>query len=163
MKNSIPLFMAISFLWAIDFNEVSAQDQDQTDEINQLKDEVKSLKPGNSRFALRGYAHAGLEYDDDNDNLSFVGGSFNPLFIYRQSDRLIFESEVQFKFEDNDFEIELEYANISYILTETLTIRVGMFYTPFGIFTARLHPAWINKFPNFPLGYGHDGISPGKA
>ncbi len=162
MKKPILILATISMLWAFGFNGISAQDQDQTDQINQLKEEVKSLKPGNSKFSLRGYAHAGLEYDDNDDNLSFVGGSFNPLFIYRQSDRLIFESEVQFKFEDNEFEIELEYANISYILTKTLTIRVGMFYTPFGIFTARLHPAWINKFPNFPLGYGHGGISPGS-
>jgi len=161
MRNSIQLFMAVSFLWAFGFNEVLAQDQDQADEINQLKEQVKSLKPGKSRFLLRGYAHAGLEFHEDDDELSFIGGAFNPLFIYQQSDRLLFEAEVEMGFDDNEFEIGLEYANISYILNETLIVRVGKIYVPFGIFTERLHPAWINKFPNFPLGYGHDGILPG--
>lgn len=122
---------------------------------------VNSHKPGKSRFLLRGYAHAGLEYHDEDEEFSFVGGAFNPLFIYRQSDRLLFEAELETEFEDGEFEIGLEYANISYILSDQLTFRIGKLFVPFGIFTQNIHPAWINKFPNFPLGYGHDGVLPG--
>lgn len=161
MKNSVQLILVVAFFGAFGFNDVLAQDSGQTAELEQIKQEVESLKPGKSRFLLRGYAHAGLEYHDEDDELTFVGGAFNPLFIYQQSDRLLFEAEVEMMFEENEFEIGLEYANISYILSETLVIRAGKIFVPFGIFTERLHPAWINKFPNFPLGYGHDGILPG--
>ena len=117
--------------------------------------------PGNSKFLLRGYAHSGLEYVPDTQ-LTFVGGSFNPIFIYRQSDRLLFESELEAEFGEEGFEIGLEYADISYRISKTLTVRLGKFIVPFGIFTERLHPAWINKFPNKPLGFGHEeGALPG--
>jgi hypothetical protein len=116
------------------------------------------LKPGVSRFLLRGYAHTGLEATSE--DVSFVGGSFSPIFIYRQSDRLLFESELDFELEGSEVNVGLEYANISYLLTKSLTLRAGKFLTPFGIYISNLHPAWINKFPSNPLGVGHGGILP---
>lgn len=115
-------------------------------------------KPGKSRFLLRGYAHSGLEITKD--EISFVGGSFNPLLIFRQSDRLLFESELEIELEGGETHIGLEYANMSYLLTDALTLRAGKFLVPFGTFVPNLHPAWINKFPSRPLGAGHDGIMP---
>jgi hypothetical protein len=137
-------------------SEEAAQAQQ---EIEQLKAQVDSYKPGKSRFLLRGYAHSGLQATKE--DVTFEGGSFNPLLIYRQSDRLLFESELEIELNGDEVELGLEYANISYLLSNTLTLRVGKTLTPFGIFVPRLHPAWINKFPNFPLGAGHhSGILP---
>jgi len=154
MRQTLHVTSFIVLLTLILYSEVNAQQVDDSSH--------DYLKPGKSRFLLRGYFHSGIEYHEADEELSFVGGSFNPLFIYRQSERLLFESELETEFgEDGDFEIDLEYANISYILTKTLTIRVGKMFVPFGIFTERLHPAWINKFPTAPLGYGHDGVLPG--
>ena len=96
-----------------------------------------------------------------NDEFTFVGGSFNPLLIFRQSDRLLFEGELEAELEDNELHLGLEYANMSYLLTKSLTLRAGKFLLPFGTFVPNLHPAWINKFPTTPLGAGHDGILPG--
>lgn len=139
-----------------------AQSYVEIQEINKLKEEVNNLKnktkSGKSEFLLRGYAHAGLEASAD--KVTFEGGSFNPIFIYKQSDRLLFESELEFELENNKLDIGLEYANISYLLTKTLTLRVGKILTPYGIFVTRLHPAWINKFSTKPLGLGHSGILP---
>lgn len=115
-------------------------------------------KPGKSRFLLRGYAHSGLEATKD--EISFVGGSFNPILLFRQSDRLLFESELELELEDNQLNVGLEYADISYLLSKSLTLRVGKFLTPFDIFIPNLHPAWINRFPSRPLGAGHGGILP---
>jgi hypothetical protein len=133
--------------------------QDDKEELKSLSDKINYLMPGQSKFLIRGYAHSGLEYIPD-EKLTFVGGAFNPLFIYKQSDRLLFEAELETAFEDDEFSIALEYANISYLLTKTITLRLGKIIVPFGIFTDRLHPAWINKFPSTPLGFGHDGILP---
>ncbi|MCB0586562.1 MAG: hypothetical protein KDD06_14725 [Phaeodactylibacter sp.] len=116
-------------------------------------------KPGKSRFLLRGYAHSGLELTDE--EFTFVGGSFNPLLIFRQSDRLLFEGELELELEGNELHLGLEYANMSYLLTKSLTFRAGKILIPFGTFIPNLHPAWINKFPTRPLGAGHDGILPG--
>jgi hypothetical protein len=133
--------------------------QDENDEMKSLSDKINYLMPGNSKFLLRGYAHSGIEYIPD-EELTFVGGAFNPLFIYRQSDKLLFEAELETAFENDEFEVALEYANISYLLSKTITLRLGKIIVPFGIFTDRLHPAWINKFPSTPLGFGHDGVLP---
>jgi hypothetical protein len=127
-------------------------------DITGLKQKVKANKPGESRFLLRGYAHVGLSVSED--EFTFDGGSFNPLFIYKQSDRLLFESEFDIEFNGADVEIGLEYVNASYLLTKNITVRAGKFLVPFGIFVPNLHPAWINKFPGGPLGAGHDGILP---
>ncbi len=146
-----------------------AQDADESYQVQSTLDQqlaqvpqelqTDDTKPGLSRFLLRGYAHSGLEVTDE--EFSFVGGSFNPILVFRQSDRLLFESELEFEFEDGELEIGLEYADMSYILSKGLTIRVGKFLTPFGKFTPDLHPAWINKFPTKPLGTGHhNGILP---
>lgn len=160
MKKIIPTVLLVLGVLGNTVDQISAQ-TDPNEQTAQLQDKVESLKPGKSRFLLRGYAHAGLEYHDADDELSFVGGSFNPIFIYRQSDRLLFEGELEMGYDGDAFDIGLEYANISYILGKTLTLRLGKIFVPFGIFTERLHPAWINKFPNFPIGYGHDGVLPG--
>jgi hypothetical protein len=142
-----------------------AQEVQSTDEIQKLKQEIEQLKnesdahkPGTSNFLLRGYAHSGLQITDD--EFSFVGGSFNPLFIYKQSDRLLFESELELVLSGGEVELGLEYANMSYLLSKNVTLRAGKFLVPFGIFVPNLHPAWINKFPTAPLGVGHDGIVP---
>ena len=56
--------------------------------------------------------------------------------------------------------MSLEYANLSYIVTDFLTIKGGRFLSPFGTFAERLHPGWINKLPDAPLPFGHTGIAP---
>jgi len=120
---------------------------------------VNYIKPGQSRFLLRGYAHSGLEiYKEKN---SFVSGSFNPIFLWQQSDRLLFEGELEIELEDGATNIGLEYANVSYLLSKRLIVRLGKFLVPFGIFGDRLHPRWINRLPSNPLGFTHhDQIGP---
>jgi len=80
--------------------------------------------------------------------------------MYKQSDRLFFEAELEGSFEDQGFELGLEYANVSYVLNDYMILRAGKFLLPFGTFMEKLHPAWINRLSTVPLGYGHDGILP---
>jgi hypothetical protein len=156
MKKILPIILL--FVLALISYEPS-YGQSEEEEIKSLNEKINYLMPGKSKFLLRGYAHSGIEYIPD-EELTFVGGAFNPLFIYRQSDKLLFEAELETAFGNDEFEIALEYANISYLLSKTMTLRLGKIIVPFGIFTDRLHPAWINKFPTPPLGFGHDGILP---
>jgi len=45
----------------------------------------------------------------------------------------------------------LEYLQLDYNANSHLTITAGRFLTPFGIYTERLSPIWINKLQDAPL------------
>ena len=124
-----------------------------------------TFEPSKTQFMLRGYGHTGFEYMDSNDEAesTFLGLTYAPIFLYKHSDRLMFEAELEFKLEGNELEIGLEYADVMYVLNKNITVRAGKFLLPFGTFMERLHPAWINRLPNAPLGYGHDGIAPSSG
>ncbi|MCB0749833.1 MAG: hypothetical protein KDC90_20430, partial [Ignavibacteriae bacterium] len=124
------------------------------EELFKLKNDVAKLKLGSSRFLLRGYAHSGIEVLD-NEN-TFVGGSFNPIFLWQQSKKLIFETELEMELEGEETILNLEYANMSYFINDYLTLRLGKFLIPFGTFSERMHPRWINRLPSNPLGYSHE-------
>lgn len=124
-----------------------------------------TFEPSKTQFMLRGYGHTGFEYMDtgDEEESTFLGAAFAPIFLYKHSDRLMFEAELEFQLEGDELEIGLEYADVMYVLNKNMTVRAGKFLLPFGTFMERLHPAWINRLPNAPLGYGHDGIVPSSG
>lgn len=126
--------------------------------VAQTTDSSFSSKPGDSRYMIRGYADA--NFISGEGETSFGNARFVPLFIYKQSDKLLFEGELEFEIEDGEVEMAIEYANFYYRLTPNMTVRMGKILVPFGTFFDRLHPSWINKLPTVPLGYGHDGILP---
>ncbi|MFI0429162.1 hypothetical protein [Mariniflexile sp. HMF6888] len=122
-------------------------------------------KPSKTQFMVRGYGHTGLNFMDTEGEKesSYVGSAFSPIFLFKHSDRLMFEAELEFELEHNDLEIGLEYADIMYVLNKNMTVRAGKFLLPFGTFMERFHPAWINRLPTRPLGFGHDGIAPASG
>lgn len=115
-------------------------------------------KPGTSRFMLRGYSDA--TFFSNSDETTFGNARFIPVFLYKQSDRLFYEGELEFSYEDGELETAVEYANFYYSITPNIHFRAGKILIPFGIFFDRLHPSWINRLPSLPLGYGHDGLLP---
>lgn len=120
--------------------------------------------PSKTQFMVRGYGHTGFEYSDSGEEKesSFSSSAFSPVFLFKHSDRLMFEAELEFELEDDELEVGLEYADVMYILNENLTIRAGKFLLPLGTFMEKFHPSWINRLPTRPLGFGHDGIAPGS-
>lgn len=136
---------AISLLNAQSYNNEASANEEYT-------------KPGTTNFLMRGYSHSGFQSIDGNS--SFVSGQFAPILLWQHGDKILFESELEIEFEGNGVQFALEYANISYILNDYLTLRIGNFLTPFGAFNDRIHPAWINKLSTAPLGMGHDPVGP---
>jgi hypothetical protein len=45
----------------------------------------------------------------------------------------------------------VDYLQLDYIANRHLTITVGRFLTPFGIFNERLYPVWLRNFQNVPI------------
>jgi len=125
---------------------------------DEIKEDLDYIKPGTTNFLMRGYSHSGYQSVDGNG--SFVSGQFAPIMLWQHGDKLLFESELEIEFEGDGVQFALEYANISYILNDYATLRVGNFLTPFGAFNDRIHPAWINKLSTAPLGMGHDPVGP---
>jgi hypothetical protein len=127
--------------------------------------QTNNYEPSKTQFMIRGYGHTGLNYEssEGENESSFVGSAFAPIFLFKHSDRLMFEAELEFILEGNDLEIGLEYADVMYVLNKNMTARAGKFLLPFGTFMERLHPSWINRFSTRPLGFGHGGITPASG
>lgn len=147
---SLKKIIPFALLVCIGLN-VQAQDSTQT-ELNQNRVEQMS----GTHFLLTGYGFAGFEKKGD-EGSTFGPVGFAPIFLWKKSDKLFFEAEAEFEFEDGELEIGLEYATLHYKLAKNFTLGAGKFITPFGIFGERLHPAWINKFAEKPLGFSHEG------
>lgn len=137
-------------------NEAALSDLEK--ELKSVKLLANSVQPGLSKPLITGYAFAG--YTDRQGEKGTFDAGFNPIFLWKYSDRIFFEGELELEFDGSETEVDLEYANISYIANDYLTLKAGKFLAPFGTFAERLHPAWINKLPDFPLPFGHDGIAP---
>ena len=148
----------------------TTQDKETEQTFEEYDKQLKSIKslattaqPGNTKPLITGYAFAGYS-DRKGENSSFNAG-FNPILLWKLNDRLFFEGELELELGRNaDGEgvtgVELEYANLSYIANDYVTVKAGRFLSPFGTFAERLHPAWVNKLPDAPLGFGHGGIAP---
>ncbi len=139
----------------------AAPSQAATDELRQevetLKTQVKETSPGTTKFLLAGYGTAGFTARSGEDP-SF-DATFNALFLYKLTDRLFFEGEMELEFEDNSTTINLEVAQASYLLNDYMTIGVGRFLNPMDFFVERQHMNWVNKLPDKPLAV-YDGLFP---
>lgn len=148
----ISLIVAIVLMGAI---SLYAQDTSQFQENQQ--DVTRTT--GDTKFLLTGYGFTGFEMEGD-ETANFGETGFNPILLWKSSDRLFFEAELELELEGEGVELELEYADVSYVLDNYIIIRAGKFLSPFGTFQERFHPAWINKLPTKPLGFGHESVGP---
>jgi hypothetical protein len=156
---------AIKAKLKVDDEKKAAEAKESEETYDEFEKELKSVKslagavqPGLSKPLLTGYAFAG--YTDRKGEKGTFDAGFNPIFLWKYSDRIFFEGELELELSDTETELELEYANMSYIANGYMTLKLGKFLAPFGTFAERLHPAWINKLPDAPLPFGHDGIAP---
>ena len=108
-----------------------------------------------NRFLLTGYGFATYVDPDVAGEPESFNAAFVPIFLYQVGDKFLFEAELEFEFEDDAVETEVEYAQIDWLAHDNATVVAGKFLTPFGTFIEKIHPAWINKLPTFPLPYQH--------
>src|SRR6266487_1170787 len=115
-------------------------------EVETLKTQVKETFPGSTKFLLAGYGTAGFTARSGED--PFFDAAFNALFLWKLTDRLFFEGELELEFEDEETTINLEIAQASYLLNDYMTIGVGRFLNPTDYFVERQHMNWVNKLPD---------------
>src|SRR5205814_4338984 len=126
-------------------------------EVETLKSQVKETFPGSTKFLLAGYGTAGFTARSGED--PFFDAAFNAIFLWKFTDRLFFEGELEFEFEDQETTTNLEIAQASYLLNDYMTIGVGRFLNPTDYFVERQHMNWVNKLPDKPLAV-YDGLLP---
>jgi hypothetical protein len=106
---------------------------------------------GDGRFMIGGYGFTQYDWDQNANTNSFVA-QFNPVFLFRLNDWILFESELEVKLpSDAETEVNLEFAQADVFLNKYMTLVAGKSLLPFGNFIERLHPPWINKLVTHPL------------
>ena len=126
--------------------------------LNAVKKTAKDSYPGSTKFMLAGYGAAGFDTQNRGGDKKFYA-SFNPIFLWKLNDRLLFEGELEYELGGNDTSTALEMAQMSYVLNDYMTIGAGKFLNPVNYFVERQHMAWVNKLPNKPLAV-YDGLLP---
>src|SRR5437667_10349473 len=126
-------------------------------EVETLKTQVKETFPGTTKFLLAGYGTAGLSARSGED--PFFDAAFNAIFLWKLTDRLFFEGELELEFENEETTINLEIAQASDLLNDYMTIGVGRFLNPTDYFVERQQMNWVNKLPDKPLAV-YDGLLP---
>lgn len=112
----------------------------------------------------------------------FSGGQLDihplatPVVLLPIGQRWLFETRATFEndlvevpgrpgFHGGRVQKEVEYAQLDFIANKYMTISVGRFLTPFGIFNERLYPAWIRNLQSdpliLPIGIGSSNASTG--
>jgi hypothetical protein len=90
-----------------------------------------------------------------------LNAQINPVLLLPLGDRWLVESRAEFEggFQRADgggpyggaVSKNLDYAQVDYIANPYLTVTMGRFLTPFGIFNERLYPIWIRSLQQDPL------------
>lgn len=124
------------------------------------RDSLRQVTPGTTRFVVTGYAFT--RYTSTRNGTSTFATEFSPIVLAQLNDRILFSAEPEFEVGD-ELEIALEYAHLSYMVTDFMTVGGGKFIAPFTLFNPRLHAAWINKLPTKPLAFAHGGLAPGSG
>src|ERR1043165_7616670 len=125
-------------------------------------------KPPTMKFLLSGDAYMGFRYTSDPNSsvksFTFTNMGVNPVFLWKLSNRMLFEAEVEFQNRNphptgyaagEGLEIELEYCNIAYFINDYLIIRAGTFFSTMGVFEDWHHQRITNKMISRPLGIGN--------
>lgn len=113
-----------------------------------------------SKVHLAGYGAAGYT-EPEGEGGRFDQVLFAPIFHYQYADIMLLESELEIEVDESgEAGFALEYLTLDLFLNDYITLMAGKFLSPLGQFRQNLHPAWINKLPSAPLGFGHDGAAP---
>lgn len=104
-----------------------------------------------------------------------LGPILTPVLLLPIGQRWLFETRATFESDltqepgmsgfHGAVEKEVEYAQLDFIANRYLTVTVGRFLTPFGIFNERLYPVWIRNLATdpliLPIGIGPSNASTG--
>ncbi len=147
---------------AADLQEENARAMEEMrQEAAETRTMAKDAYPGTTKMMLVGYGTAGLNGRRVGDAavrpLNYA--TFNSLMLWKLSDRLLFEGELEFEMEGTSTSTNLEVAQTTWLLNDYLAFGAGKFLNPMNFFVERQHMNWVNKLPDKPLAV-YDGLMP---
>jgi hypothetical protein len=146
--------------------QAAQRDQDTTQAIDNVSEHLDALERNGPRlpitlkelflpsgtnetaFSIYGTLVANYElfpHERGEGKPTFDG--LEPIFLLQLNSYVLLESELEFHLDG----VEVGYAQADFIINDWLTFVVGRYLAPIGWFNERMHPAWINKLPDFPL------------
>jgi len=129
------------------------------DQVDTLSDQVEGTHEGLFKYFLGGTGSAGYTFKEGKG--STVSATFSPHFYFLLGHRAFFEAHVDFKVNNKDVDVNLEFADFLYIVSDDVTLGAGKFLTPFSFFLERIHTSWINKLPDKPFVFSDSqGLAP---
>lgn len=139
-------------------SDLSQDIEDLLKRMKAVEGSADAQRPGTTKFLVTGYSFAGFTAKQGEPS-SFMA-RLNTIFLWKLSDRAFFEGELEYEFTHEGAEVGIEEAQLTYLLTDYMTLGAGKFLTPIGTFGERGHPMWINKLPDFPFFFGNGGLIP---
>jgi hypothetical protein len=115
---------------------------------------------GTTKFHIAGFGTG--TFEARNGSVSNFSATFNPIFLWELSPKILFESRLEIEPSGSGTNLELEYAEVTYLLNDYVTLGAGQFLSPSNVFVERLEALWINKLPDRPLAV-YDGILPERS
>jgi len=119
--------------------------------------ELESSLLGTTKILIAGWAEG--MYEQRNAQVSTFSASFNPIFLWEMTPKLLFDSRLEIEPSGGGTNVNLVNAQISYLLNDYIVLGVGEFFSPSNVFVERFEPQWINKLPDRPIGVYH-GVLP---
>jgi hypothetical protein len=101
-----------------------------------------------------------------------VNPVFDPIVLIPLGQKVLVESEFEMnldvlrqdgKWGNAVVDHSIEYLQANYIASPNLTVTVGRFLTPFGIYRERLHPLWIRNLQAEPILFSLNATSSNGA
>ena len=115
---------------------------------------------GAHQFTLTGAAAGAFIYDKQTAQNTF-SLEFEPLFLYRLNDWILFEGTIQASLPPGSgASFTLPVATAQIFLNDYLEVNAGIFDEPFGDWYEDQSPLWVNRFITAPLLYGAEPIVP---
>ncbi len=149
-------------------DSAAAQAQETREALDDLERDLTATKkmakdayPGSTKMLIGGYGTAAYHpIPDHAGNFhNYFTAAFNPLMLWKISDRILFEGEIELELDGTKTTLNLEVAQVSYLLNDYMTLGAGRFLNPSNFFVERQHMGWVNRLPDKPLAV-YDGLLP---
>jgi hypothetical protein len=125
--------------------------------------ETRRARAGFNRVLLAG--DASPTFTNQTGSPSTFEAGMGLMLLMRLGERLLFEGAFDVGLENDDLgngqtSFDLAHANLSYLVSDYVTFRAGLFLVPFGVYHNHFDPSWIDPFPDAPLAMDDGGIVP---
>ncbi len=123
---------------------------------------------GSHTFQITGAAGFNFVYDQQSGALDGLHHAtqntfffnFEPMFLYRPADWILFEGELEGSFGQAGTAVDLPLADFQITLNDYMMIVAGLFDQPFGDWYENQSPMWVNRFVSAPLPFGVEAVVP---